>query len=46
MMMKKLELTSTAVKPRDDGNYEYYEVHLLIPHEAIRRENVKFQNAV
>lgn len=44
--MSKYNLMSTAIKPRDDGNYEYYENHLLIPHEAIRREHRKLENAV
>ncbi len=44
--MKKYNLTSTAIKPRECGNYEDYENHLLIPHEAIRRENAKLVSAV
>jgi len=39
-------LTSTVVKQSDDNNYSQSQCHLLIPHEALRRELLRAEKAV
>jgi hemerythrin superfamily protein len=39
-------LTSTVVNKNDDNNYSQSQCHLLIPHEAIRRELLRAEKAV
>lgn len=38
-------LTSTAVEATKDGEYSYAEAGLLVPHEALRREFIRGENA-
>lgn len=40
------KLTSTAIQERKDGKYEWYELELLLPHEAIRMEFIRADKAI
>ena len=39
-------LTSTVVDKRDDNNYSQSQCHLLVPHEAVRRELLRAEKAL
>eukprot|EP01038_Epipyxis_sp_PR26KG_P013161 gene13161-17630_t len=43
---KGLHLTSTVIPFKPDGDYEYHDQFLLVPHEAIRRDMLRAKNAL
>ena len=44
--MANFKLTSTAIQEKANGKYDWYELELLLPHEAIRIEFLRAEMAI